>query len=176
MANYQNAAVQVPDTVSEPFQATESQKDDCFNQTTHDEEPGPQPPQATRLQRHSLDQQSEAQQARTGPTTETMARVIRELHEPPRQEIMSNPSQSSRSISETTLMAPAEMQEDTTSQKNETTAALTELNKNQEAMFKILQVPALLKILQFIAALMDIVGRSREGKVVTPSQMPVTPS
>ncbi|KAJ4324679.1 hypothetical protein N0V84_003804 [Fusarium piperis] len=177
LVNRREGPVMVPNTVSPSFQATESRQDDYFNQTTPDDESSPQPPQAAKLPQRPLDQRFEARQAQTEATDEDMTRMFQAtILSPPRQEIMGNAPQSSRSDSQVILVDPAEVQEKKTSQENETTVTLTKPNADQQAMLKILEFPALLTLLQFIAVLMDMLGRSRKAKAVTLSKVPVTPS
>ncbi|RTE85340.1 hypothetical protein BHE90_000114 [Fusarium euwallaceae] len=125
--------------------------------------------EANRAPQGLQNQESQAQQDLTKPTEQNMARMLRRMTCPIEQDIIGKPLESSFTSVPSTVVAPEEEQPQMTSPPDEEKAelALANLNADQEAMLKILQIPALLTFLQLIATLMDMLGRSRKAKTIT---------
>ncbi|RSL83526.1 hypothetical protein CEP51_004473 [Fusarium floridanum] len=112
-------------------------------------------------------QEIQPQQNATVPTEQNIARLIRRLTRPIEPETIGRSLEGScPSVSSTVVDLEEEQEQTSHSDEKKTELALASLNADQEAMLKILQIPALLTFLQLIATLMDMLGRSRKAKTV----------
>ncbi|RSL48345.1 hypothetical protein CEP54_012977 [Fusarium duplospermum] len=179
LENYQDIPVEIPDTATVSFGSTspstdslatcemESPQDDNAKQKTLGKStdlPSLEGPRVLQgLENHKI----QASQDPTEPTVENITRLIQNMTRPIEQQIIGRPPANSFSSTSNTVIAPEDEQEQMTGQQEETKPALvmTGLDTNQEAMLKILQIPALLTILQLLAALMEMLGRSSKAKV-----------
>ncbi|KAL2673835.1 hypothetical protein Neosp_012279 [[Neocosmospora] mangrovei] len=178
LENYQDIPIEIPDTAVVSFQPIPTEAEDFANCESESPPGGVSKRQplhgATPLETPTVlqgrqTQAIEAPPDPTAPTAENMIRVFRRMTRPVEQEIIGQPPESSVSSTSSTVVAPEEEQEQMTCPTDETKPHLTlnDLNPDQEAMLKLLQVPALLTFLQLIAALMNMLPGPRKPKTTT---------
>ncbi|KAI8654137.1 hypothetical protein LRP88_01830 [Fusarium phalaenopsidis] len=179
--NYRNIPIEIPDTAPVSFQPTSHETEDLApcemeplqggisKEESLDSAASVPGLESARVPQRLQNQQIQAQRDSTEPTVHNMARMIRRITQPIEREIIGKSLESPFPSVPSTVVAPEEEQEQMTSQPDEKKPelALANLNADQEALLKILQIPALLTFLQLIATLMDMLGRSRKAKTIT---------
>ncbi|RMJ15859.1 hypothetical protein CDV36_004447 [Fusarium kuroshium] len=180
LENYQDIPVEIPDTATVSFQSTspsteglgtceiESPENEIAKQKALGKAPDLPPLEGPRVLQGLENHKIQASQDPTEPTVENITRLIQNMTRPIEQQIIGRPPANSFSSTSNTVVAPEDEQDQMTSQKEDTKPGLemTGLDANQEAMLKILQIPALLTILQLIATLMEMLGASSKAKAM----------
>jgi hypothetical protein len=178
LENYQDIPIEIPDTAVASFRPTPPEAEDSANCEVESSQGGVSkrepldsaaPLEAPKVLQGRQNQAIEATQDPTDPTVENMTRMFRRMTRQIGQEIIGKPLESSLSSASSTVVAPEEEQERMTCQTDETKPqlALSGLDADQEAMLKILQIPALLTFLQLIATLMNMLPGPKKLKTTT---------